>query len=316
MAENILKPLLKTGDAIGFITPAGFIDEEKLSIAVKNIEAFGLNVFYYDSVLEKSGYLAGNDESRLKEFHSMYENNDIKAIICVRGGYGTTRLLDNIDYSLIKQNPKPLIGYSDITALINAIYKKTGIIGFHGVVGSGDFTDYTSSNFKNIFFGNSEDVVTELFEKHRETSFVINEGIASGELAGGNLALLVSVLGTPYDVSWQDKIVFLEDIGEAPYKIDRMLTQLISAGKFNNVKGIIFGQFRGCEPEKKDEKNSFSLKEVIINRIKPMNIPSVYGFSFGHIKNQAIFPVGIKADFNTDNFSVSIKRKLINEYFI
>ncbi|MCF6183974.1 MAG: LD-carboxypeptidase [Bacteroidales bacterium] len=316
MAENIIKPLLKPGDTVGLITPAGFIDEKKLSIAVKNIEAFGLNVFYNDSVLEKSGYLAGNDESRLKEFHSMYKNNNIKAIVCVRGGYGTTRLLDNVDFSLIKQNPKPLIGYSDITALINAIYKKTGITGFHGVVGAGNFTEYTSLNFKNLFFGNSENVVIELFEKHKETAFVINEGFVSGKLVGGNLALVVSVLGTPYDVSWQDKIIFLEDIGEAPYKIDRMLTQLISVGKFNNVKGIILGQFRGCEPEKEDEANSFSLKEVIIDRIKPMNIPSVYGFSFGHIKNQVIFPVGIKADFNTNNFSISIKRKLINEYFI
>ncbi len=315
MSDKIITPLLSPGDTVGLITPAGFITEEKLKKTIQNFESFGLKTVYYSSILNKEGYLAGNDESRLKEFHLMYENKDVKAIVCVRGGYGTTRLLDKFDFKLIKRNPKPLIGYSDITALINAIYRKTGIPGFHGIVGAGNFTEYTSRNFKNLFFEITENVEIELFEKHTKEALVINGGQVSGKLAGGNLSLLISLIGTPFDVSWDNKIVFLEDVGEAPYKIDRMLTHLISAGKFKKVKGIILGRFKDCEAAKDDKINSFSLKEVILDRIKPLNIPAVYGFSFGHIKNQAIFPTGIKADFDADRFFVSAKRKAINRFF-
>ena len=315
MLNQAIKPLLKPGDKVGLITPAGFITEEKLQKAIRNLSSFGLKPIYYNSILEKIGYLAGTDQSRLNELHSMYKNKNIKAIICVRGGYGTTRILDKMNYDLIKQNPKPLIGYSDITALTAAIHKKTGISGFHGIVGAGDFTKYTENNFKNLFFSNSEEVHINVFEDHKKDAYIINEGACKGELIGGNLAIICSLTGTPFEENWDNKIVFLEDVGEAPYRIDRMLTQLISAGKFKNVKGIILGRFTGCEPEEKDKENSFSLKEVISNRIKTLNIPAVYGFSFGHIKNQAIFPVGINAVFNTDIFSLSLKRKEINKIF-
>jgi len=309
-----IKPLLKKGDTVGLITPAGFITEEKLQKAVKNLATFGLQTVYSESVLDKKGYLAGNDLIRLNELHSMYKNKEVKAIICVRGGYGTMRILDKINYDLIKQNPKPLIGYSDITALINAIYKKTGIPGFHGIVGAGNFTKFTRDNFKKIFFSDSEIINLKIFEDHKKDSFVINSGNMSGKLAGGNLSLIISNIGTPYEISFKNSIVFLEDIGEPPYKIDRMLTQLISGGKFKNIKGIIFGKFAGCEA--KEKENSFYVKEVIIERIKPFQIPAVYGYSFGHIENQLVFPTRIKAEFNIENFSLSIHRKAVNHFFI
>jgi len=312
---NSLKQILQNRDTVGLITPAGFINRQKLDIAVRNLQFFGLNAFYYDSVLEKYGYLAGDDKSRLNELHKMYENRNIKAIICVRGGYGTMRLLDKINYDLIKKNPKPMIGYSDITALINAIYKKTKIPGFHGIVGSGKFTEYTSENFKKVFFETTDKLNIDISENHKKDAYVINSGKVSGKLVGGNLSLIMSTIGTPFEISFKNKIVFLEDIAEAPYKIDRMLTQLISAGKFKHVKGIIFGRFAGCEPEAEEKENSFILKEIILDRIKPLKISAVYGFSFGHISNQAIFPVGVKAYFNTDNFSISMKRKDINQFF-
>ena len=311
-----IKPLLKKGDTVGLITPAGFISEKKLQTAEKNLSALGLNVTYYKSVLEKTGYLAGNDESRLNELHSMFKNESIKAIIAVRGGYGTTRILDRINYDIIRQNPKPIVGYSDITALINAVYKKTGIPGFHGIVAAGNFTKFTKKNFEEMFFSDSENIKISVFEEHRKDAYIIKDGNISGKLSGGNLALICSLIGTPFEPDWNNKIVFLEDVGEAPYRIDRMLTQLISAGKFKNVKGIIFGKFRGCEPEESEINNSFSLKEVIYDRIKPLKTPAVYGFSFGHIKNQTIFPIGINAGFNTETFSLTIKRNEINEKFI
>lgn len=310
-----IKQLLKKGDKIGLITPAGFISKEKLDKAINNLTSLGLEPVYHKSVSEKEGYFAGTDKSRLNELHSMYEDNKIKAIWCVRGGYGTSHLLDKIDYKLIKQNPKPLIGYSDITALIQAIYLKTGIPGFHGVIGAGDFTPYTVENLKNMFFSISEEIKINMMKEHNKDLYIINKGNFSGKLTGGNLALIVSLIGTPFDDNWDNKIVFIEDIGEAPYKIDRMLTHLIFSGKFNKVKGIILGRFNDCEPDEEDKINSFSLKEVILDRIKPLNIPAIYGFSFGHIDNQAVFPVGINANFNTDNISVSIKRKDINRFF-
>lgn len=312
----MMSALLKKGDTVGLITPAGFIDKEKLQKTIENLASFGLKSVYFNSVLEKTGYLAGNDQSRLNELHTMYENTEVNAIISVRGGYGTTRILDNINFDIIKKNPKPFIGFSDITALINAVYKKTGIPGFHGVIGAGDYTKYTAENFERMFFSDSEIINYEIFKDHKKDSFVIHSGDMSGDLAGGNLALVVSTIGTQFDFSWKNKIVFLEDVGEAPYKTDRMLTQLISSGKFNNVKGIILGQFRGCEPEEDDKENSFSLKEVILDRIKPLKIPAVYGFSFGHIKNQLVFPVGIKAKFNTEKLALSIKRKDVNRFFV
>lgn len=313
---KLQKPILKKGDTAGLITPSGFINQQKLDLAVKNLESFGLNVFYYDTVLEKEGFLAGNDRSRLNELHKMYNNPNVDAIVCVRGGYGITRLLEKINFDLIRENPKPLIGYSDITALINSIYKKTHIPGFHGIVGSSDFTEYTSNNFRNLFFETYEQIKINIFPEHKKSAYVITGGTMKGQLAGGNLAMIVSALGTPFDVSWENKIVFLEDIAEAPYKIDRMLTHLISAGKFKNVKGIILGQFFGCEVEDSEKENSFSLKEVIKDRIKPLKIPAVYGFSFGHISNQAIFPTGVNAEFDTEIFSLSIKREEITEFFI
>ena len=311
-----INPLLKRGDTVGLITPAGFISEEKLRTAEKNLSALGLNVTYYKSVLEKTGYLAGSDENRLNELHSMFKNESIKAIIAVRGGYGTTRILDRINYDLIRTNPKPVIGYSDITALINAVYKKTGIPGFHGIVAAGNFTKFTIKNFEEMFFSGSENIKISGFEEHRKDAYIIKDGNISGKLSGGNLALICSLIGTPFEPDWNNKIIFLEDIGEAPYRIDRMLTQLISAGKFNNVRGIIFGKFKACEPEEQEINNSFSLREVIFDRIKPLKIPAVYGFSFGHIKNQTIFPIGINAGFNTETFSLTLKRNEINEKFI
>ncbi len=313
MNRQKIYPLLSPGDTVGLITPASFITEEQLKQATKNIKSLGLKPFFCDSISDRKGYFAGSDKQRLKELHRMYAEKNVKAVICVRGGYGTTRLLEKIDYNLIKKNPKPLIGYSDITALLNAVYLKTKLPAFHGTNAAGEFTDYTSENFVKMFFETSENIDTGIFADHKKDAFVINSGNACGKLTGGNLALITSTLGTPFEIKTENKILFLEDIAEAPYKIDRMLTQLISAGKFKKVKGVIFGKFSGCEA--KDKDSSFSLREVITERIKPLKIPGIYGFSFGHIKNRAVLPVGVNACFDAENFSIFIKRKEINRFF-
>ncbi len=306
--------LLKTGDSIGLITPSGFIKEEKLQKAVENIKSLGLKPVFSDSVLEKHGYLAGTDKSRLQELHAMYKDSNIKAIWCVRGGYGATRLLDKIDYKLIQNNPKPLIGYSDISALIQGIYKKTGIIGFHGMVAGGTFTPFTKQNIRKIFFETSETIKINICEKHLKDIYVFNKKNFSGKFSGGNLALTASICGTPYEDKQDKSIIFLEDVNEEPYKIDRMLTQLISSGKFKNAQGIILGRFKQCEAS--DKNNSLSLKELIADKINSLQLPCIYGFSFGHIKNQVIIPVGVHAFFDFKDLSISIERREINKFFI
>jgi len=301
---------LNKKDKIGLITPAGFITKQKLNNAIQNIKNFGFEAFWDNSVLDKTGYLAGTDEERANELHKMYKDKSVKAILCVRGGYGTTRLLDLIDYELIKQNPKPLIGYSDITALHSAIYKNTGQIGFHGVVGASIFNEFTARIFKDMFCSSNEVINYNTVQGGYNEHYTIHKGKASGKLIGGNLSILNSLLGTNFDVNWDNKIVFIEEINEAPYKIDRLLTQLIQAGKFKKVKAIIFGIFNKCEVKDFNVKNedTFTLKEILFEKIKPLKVPAAYGFPFGHIKNQIILPIGAKAEFDADKMQITIKK--------
>ena len=299
---------LKAGSKIGLVTPAGIINQDRIVKTKANLESLGLEYYYTDNVLLKDGYMAGSDTIRLKELHDMYSDKTIDGIWCIRGGYGATRLLDYIDFDLIKKNKKPLIGYSDITALLNTIHQKTGSPCFHGPVASSTMTDYTSKHLAPLF-GLSDDHVINISEVNNSKGLeeevfkfnTITSGTAKGELVGGNLSLLVSLLGTDHEVKTKNKIIFIEDIGEAPYRIDRMLTQLISAGFFNKVKGIVLGVFAGCE--RKDEETQ-TLQQVVTERIKRLGIPAAYGFSFGHIDNQCTFPIGAKAEFDADEGKV------------
>ena len=304
------KKPLKKGDRVGLITPAGIITEERLAKTKANLDALGLNYHHTPNVLLREGYMAGSDTIRLKELHDMYADESIDAIWCIRGGYGTTRLLDHLDFDLIKKNKKPLIGYSDITALHNTIHQKTGSPCFHGPVASSTMTPYTSRHLAPIFGLSTPHVIdlsAENIDKGQEEDVykfsTIISGKAKGDLVGGNLSLLVSLLGTDHEVKTKNKIVFIEDIGEAPYRIDRMLTQLISAGFFKKVRGIVLGVFAGCE--RKDEETQ-TLHQVVHERIKRLQIPAVYGFSFGHIDDQCTFPIGAKAELDADGGTVTL----------
>lgn len=301
---------IKEGSRIGLITPAGIITEERLEKTKANLDGLGLQYHHTDNVLLKDGYMAGPDTIRLNEFHDMYLDNTIDAIWCIRGGYGTTRIVDYLDFDLIKNNKKPLIGYSDITALLNTIHQKTGSPCFHGPVASSTMTSYTSTHLAPIF-GLSDSYEISLADENiakgkEEEVFkytTVNSGKAKGGLVGGNLSLLVSLLGTDHEVKTKNKIVFIEDIGEAPYRIDRMLTQLISAGFFKKVRGIVLGIFAGCE--RKDD-NTQKLQHVIHERLKRLQVPACYGFSFGHIDNQCTFPIGAEAEFDADKGTVTL----------
>lgn len=310
--EKIRPPRLKSGDTIGLIAPGSYISPDELKDSVDNLEKLGFNVLYDERILSKTGYLAGDDRSRAEEVNSMFTNKKVKGIVCARGGYGCARILPLLDYDLIKSNPKVLIGYSDITALLNGIYVATGLITFHGPVGISSFNEFSVKYFNDVLVNPKQKVVlkSERGEDEKDnngiTTIVSGKGV--GELVGGNLSVLNSLIGTKYDFDGEGKIIFLEEIGEEPYRVDRMLTQLIQADKFDKAAGIALGVFKDCEPKEKDPSfsSSFSLIEVLFDRLSNLNIPVVYGLSFGHIKNKFTLPIGIQAELDTINQTITL----------
>jgi muramoyltetrapeptide carboxypeptidase len=296
-----LKPKsLKKNDLISLIAPAGPINESQLVKTQDTLTELGFRSFFTPRIFKRKGYLAGDDSVRLDDLHDAFENPGIDAILCIRGGYGSARILDKIDYSLIQKHPKIFIGYSDITALLNVIWKKTGLITFHGVVGTSSFSEYTRKQFSSLLnpYYTDNQVINSISGRVE----FLNEGIAKGHLVGGNLTIINSLIGTGYDIDFTKKIVFIEDVAEPPYKIDRMLTQLLLSGKLKQAAGIILGNFNGCDINGKEitKENSLSLNEVFIDRLGDLNIPIVKNFTFGHISHQAIFPVGIEAEIAPD----------------
>lgn len=299
-----IKPTkLENGDTVGLIAPGSYITEKQLKESIKNFEDLGYKVKYSKNILKKMGYLAGSDEERTADIHQMFSDKEVKAIVAVRGGYGCSRLLPLLDYELIKANPKIIIGYSDITSLLYGIYSQTGLVCFHGPVGTSTFNKYSVDHFKNILSSSSQTYAMKNLTDEEKQIKIINKGVAKGELVGGNLSIVVTMIGTEYDIDTKDKIIFLEDIGEEPYRIDRMLTQMKQSGKFDNCAGIALGVFRRCEIDEDDPEfaNSLTLQQVFEDRLGDLNVPVIYGLSFGHITNKFTLPFGIKASLDTYN---------------
>lgn len=310
---------LRKGDTLGLIAPAGFISEKEMNESIANLENLGFKVKAGKYLLNKHGYLAGTDTERAEDVNTMFADSSISGIVCARGGYGCVRMLDKLDYSVISKNPKVLIGYSDITSLIYALYQKAGLVAFHGPVGISTFNEYSVNNFTSALMNPSTEsqfynAADEDLSKPEYNPYTIRSGKAIGKLVGGNLSIVASLIGTEYDINTDGAIIFLEEIGEEPYRIDRMLTQMIQAGKFKNASGIALGVFSRCEskPSQSGISNSFSLKEVLMDRLFPLNIPTVYGMSFGHITNKMTLPVGIKAELNVDDLSLKFLEPAVN----
>jgi len=318
---TILKPAkLCKGDQIGLIAPAWQINEKDLQLSVEKIKALGLVPIYSSQILGKYGYFSGTDKERAREFDYMIETPSIKAIIAVSGGYGCTRILDLLDYNAIKVFPKIIMGFSDNTALLNAIHEKTGLITFHGPISRTIHHDYSKKQFEHIVMNPVDQYIIESAQEDLQKSaedsvferYTITSGKASGKLAGGNLTLICSMIGTPYEIDLKDKIVMIEDIGEEPYRIDRMLTQLLSGGNLQKAAGIAFGICKGCDKSAKSKApDSFTLRQVIEDRIKPLNIPAVYGLSFGHNQHNFTFPIGLHAELDTNRMTIKLQEKAV-----
>lgn len=307
-------PKLKKGDTIGLITPGSAVSRAAFEKAQANMESLGFKVKYSENMRVKKGFLAGTDKQRLDDLHNMFSNPEIKGIVCARGGYGSGRLLSLIDYELIKANPKVLIGFSDITALLLAIHQKTGLVCFHGPVGASEFTDFTKAQFEKVLIKGKTNIKVDVPKGWKEKANIafetikISNGIAQGKLVGGNLSLLTAAMGTPYDIDFDNKIVFIEEIGESPYRVDRMITQILNSGKLKKAKGIALGVFKNCEtkPEDLDFGLSLSLKEVLMDRFSDFNIPIIYGLPIGHINDNATLPLGIEAELNVEEACLTI----------
>ncbi|MCC7467171.1 MAG: LD-carboxypeptidase [Saprospiraceae bacterium] len=313
---RLIKPRrLQSGATVAVIAPSSPPREEKLIKGLENLRGFGFNLVEGKSLRAQNGHLAGTDAERLADLHWAFQDPAIDAIWCIRGGYGAGRLLPSVDYALIKQHPKPLIGYSDITALHVAIHQETGLVTFHGPVAAGEYPEDTTAWWKSVLM--EPQLPLEIKANQAEVAllpvefqpFTITPGTASGTLTGGNLALLAAMTGTPFAPVFRNKIVFLEDVGEQPYRIDRMLTQLLQGTDLMEAAGIALGVFNECLP--KPGSFSLSLQDTLRDRLGNLGIPVAYGIPFGHVDHQATLPYGIKARLDADNQALTLLEQAV-----
>ncbi|CDQ38317.1 S66 peptidase family protein [Virgibacillus salexigens] len=291
-------PRLQTGDRIGVVAPAGPPDQECLHQAVSFFEKMGLNVQLGKNIEKVNGYLAGTDKERTEDLHHMIINPEIKAIIFARGGYGTARIASYLDYTCIKRNPKVYWGYSDITYLHTAIRQQTGLITFHGPMLASDiakdnFDHVSASMFEQLFRP-----ITYTYSEQFGPLHVFAEGEATGMIVGGNLSLLVSSLGTPFEIDTTNRLILLEDIGEEPYRVDSMLNQLKLAGKLSSAAGFMLGDFADAKAK---VTPSLSMNAVFQSYFSNLNKPVIAGFKMGHCLPNLAIPLGVEGYLSTGN---------------
>ncbi|MCU0444980.1 MAG: LD-carboxypeptidase [Microscillaceae bacterium] len=313
MQNTILKPpRLKTGDTIGLVCPAGapFL-RETIQITQESVEALGFKVKLGKYLTTRSGYFTAKDTDRAQDLLQMFADTQVKGILAVQGGWGSARLLNLLDYDLIRKNPKVLIGYSDITALLNSIFAKSGLITFHGPVGASSWNSFSTDWFKKIlmlgesaFFQNPKEKGDNLTQVN-DRIMTINGGKAKGKLLGGNLTILSTLMGTPYLPDWKGNILFVEDINEGIYKIDRMLTHLRLAGVLGQLSGFVFGKCTDCGPGD-GVYGSATFEDLLDEHIKPLGIPAFYGAMIGHIGNKFTIPVGVEAEIDAGKGTIQL----------
>ena len=298
---------LMPGQTVGIIAPASSVPEfESIEMASDIVRSLGFEVRKGTNLYERTNYLAGDDRGRAEDVNTMFADDGVDAVFCLRGGYGTSRMLPYLDYETIGRNPKILLGYSDITALLNAIHKATGLVTFHGPIALQNFTDYTLGEYEKVLVEPSPRTIIgqappfegragRIDKTNRLTRIV--GGKARGPLIGGNLSLLAAVHGTPYEPSYDGAILFLEDVAEAPYRVDRMLTQLWLAGTLQKVAGVAIGKFTETDGY---DGNEFSIEDVLRMRFEPLGVPTLRGLMIGHVEDQTTVPLGVEAELDAD----------------
>ncbi|MCH2225403.1 MAG: LD-carboxypeptidase [Crocinitomicaceae bacterium] len=306
---KILPNRLKKGDTIGIAASAGPIRSKKeVANFQRELELLGYKTKLGKNIYGQEGYFSADDVSRAEEFMELIQDDEVDAIFFIRGGWGCARLLELLDFEQIRMNPKIIMGFSDITTLLNAISCKTGIITFHGPGGNSTWNDYSITYIKNLL-----EKGEKILYQNSSTDLVIKtykSGNAIGELYGGNLSVISGLIGSKYLPDWKGKILFLEDVGEEPYRIDRMLTHLRLSGVFDKLNGIVLGNFRKCTP---DEPNrSFTLEEVFEQHFSVSSIPVFYGSQIGHTRNKFTVPIGSRVEINAGLGTIQLLDVVVN----
>ncbi len=312
-SARIMKPRrLSPGMTVGLVTPASNVPEDQdLHTVMDLVRSLGFTAKPSPNLFSRTQYLAGTDRERADDLNAMFADPEVDAIFCVRGGYGSGRLLRYLDYDVIAANPKIIMGYSDITAILNAIYLRTGLVTFHGPIAGGNFSEYTYDQYRRVLVEPAANtLIGELPEFETRPGVVdwenrltpIVPGSAEGHLVGGNLSLVVTLLGTPFEPDFDGAILFLEDVSEPPYSVDRMLTHLWMSGKLERVAGIVLGKFTDAEYD----SNTFSMEQVMRDRFESLGIPTLRGTMIGHIEDKTVLPIGIKARLDVDEGTLTL----------
>jgi muramoyltetrapeptide carboxypeptidase len=305
-------PRLRAGDTVGLVEPAGFTaDQFELQLIMETITAMGLVPKAAAHLRARYGYLAGKDKERAADFNAMYADPKVRAVFAVRGGWGSARILPYLDWGLIRANPKLLIGFSDITALHMAIAAKAGFTTIHGPNAASSWGELSWNAFRNLAF----EAGTPLYQSPQATddrlvqqtgrTRTFRPGKARGRLLGGNLTVLTALMGTSYLPDFKGAILFLEDVDEGEYRIDRMLTQLGLAGVLRQVSGVVFGQCTNCRAPG-PSFGGFTLSEVLDQHLTPLGVPAFQGALVGHVPNQFSLPIGIEAEIDAELGTIRI----------
>lgn len=292
--------LVKKGATIGLVCPAFHPrTNEEVNEFLAMLTKRGYKYKLGKTMMLKEGYLAGSDEERAQDLMDMFLDPKIDAIFCYKGGYGCSRIIDKLDFDLIKKNPKLIVGFSDITVLLNVIYQKCSFPTLHGDMGI--CLRHAPLNTVNNFFDLMENGFLAPLKNSEQELTIINNGCAEGILVGGNLSLIYNLLGTPYEIDMKDKILFIEEVEETPYSIDRMLCALKLAGKLKELKGVICGTFSSCTSE-----SDQTVDELLDFYLHPLNIPVISNFECGHTNPFINLPIGLKVRLNTKEKSVTV----------
>lgn len=275
-----------------------------LEAGCERLRRAGYEPFYFDSILDQDLYFAGSVGRRVRELEAMFAQEEVRAIVCARGGYGSNYLLDALDLEIVKANPKIFVGYSDLTALETYFYHAAGLATFHGPMAAKDWNlqdGVAIASWQAVLSGASAQI--DLAKDSGAVGLV--DGAAEGILYGGCLSILVASLGTPYEIDTRDTILFLEDVAEKPFRIDRMLMQLKLAGKLKDVRGIILGEMKDCA---QSANQDYTLEEVMLRIVGELGVPVAYGLRSGHVtKGNITLPIGVKVSLNVHGGPVSLR---------
>jgi len=307
---TIKPPALKKGDKIAITSPAGALREHTDADKFKKLlEKLGFEVIMGMTVKAKHGYFSGTDEMRLNELHKFFADKTIKGIVCMKGGYGCARIIDQLDYEMISKNPKIFMGFSDITALIHSIYHYSGVVTFHGPVGNSSWNEYSVDYITRTVMLGEKVKYSPGSDVKNDPIVTYKSGIAEGKLAGGNLSVLCSLAGTKWFPETAGRVLFLEDVHEEPYRLDRMLQQLKLMGVFENISGLVLGKFPKCFAEEPDF--AFSIPEVFSQHFSKAKFPVYSGAMIGHVANKYTLPIGINARMDADKGTIELLEEAV-----